>query len=183
MYREEFMFAHLPQELQTVWADIEAVWEQDPVHVRLLLKDKSDKEKQSLFLYALSGTTFSINTALRMCGVGKRVFDRWRKDPGFMELMEQIDWHRKNFLEDKLLGLVNANNAAAIMWVNKVQNRDRGYGEVVEVVGNVSHTHTHAALDLTTLDLPPDVMDQVVAAMLKAQGVSNDGVIEGNVIK
>lgn len=174
--REEWVFARLEPHLKALWMDIESLWETNPESLFDRLRGVKETEKQSLFLYALSGTAFSTNTAMSMVGIGKKTLDKWLDDPKFAELAAQIEWHKDNFIEDRFLGLIKSGYEPAILWATRTKLANRGYGQSVKVSGEVEHTHT-IGINLHSLGLPPELMDAVVASMLSGPRVGPDGLI------
>ena len=126
-------------------------------------------------MYALAATTYSASKACVMLNISKKTFEYWCQDPEFHELWSEIEWHKKNFCEDKLMELVANGWPAAVIMVNKTLNSDRGYGNKLQVTGSIQHTHV--SIDLGRLNLPDEVMDVVVGAMLTAPGVAEDGLV------
>lgn len=173
----EYIFARLPEPLQLVWDEILSVWNEPLAHIKIerALEGRGKKERQHLFLYALAATTYSASRACVMLNISKSTFDYWCQDPDFHALWNEVEWHKKNFCEDKLMELVASGWPAAVIMVNKTLNSDRGYGNKLQVTGNIQHTHV--SIDLGKLDLPSDVMDAVVLAMLKGPGVAEDGLV------
>ena len=173
----EYIFARLSPELQLIWDDILLVWNEANGHIKIekALEGKGKRERQHLFLYALAATTYSASKACVMLNISKATLDYWSQDPDFHELWNEIEWHKKNFCEDKLMELVNAGWPAAVIMVNKTLNADRGYGNKLQVTGNIQHTHV--TVDLGRLNLPDEVMDTVVQAMLNGPGVAEDGLV------
>lgn len=184
--REEWVFARLEPHLRALWMDIEALWESETSRHQIFdrVRDVPDDERQAVFLYALASSTFSVNAAMQMVGIGKKTMDRWLDDPNFAELVSQVEWHKDNFIEDRFLGLVRAGYEPAIMWAARTKLAARGYGQSVKVSGEVAHTHA-VGVNLYSLGLPSDLLDQVVSAMLSGTKVGPDGllvdVIEGSV--
>jgi hypothetical protein len=97
-------------------------------------------------VYALVNGHFHLSEACRKVSITKKTLYRWMgEEPEFRELVDEIQWHKKNFFEAALCKQVAEGNAAVIIHANKTVNRDRGYGTEVgiDVGGRVDHKHEH----------------------------------------
>lgn len=136
--------------------------------VDAILLGKSKKIRQELFVHTLAATTFDINEACRTTGVNRAQLEEWRmRDFEFRQMVQEIEFIKKNWYEAALHSLVQDRNPGAVMFVNKTQNRDRGYGE------KVTHEHTgtiaHVAVNIDDLDLPIDTRRTILDALRKKQ--------------
>jgi len=158
-----YVMERLSPESRKVWDDIQ-FWEDNFTKVEAILDGKAKRIRQELFIHALVTNCFDVSTALRVTGVSRGMLDKWRNDIGFRQLLEDIHWHKKNFFETALIKLVQDGNPAAVMFVNKTINRDRGYQEKVEV----QHTGTiSTGVDIETLDLDLGTRKAILLAMRK----------------
>lgn len=164
---KEYMLNRIPKELKDTWDKITALEHADSgaEKIKLMLDNKGEKARQHLFIYAWTSSNYSLSAALSKTCVTKGTFDRWcTDDPDFLELIEEIEWHKKNFLEDCLMEAVADGNAPCIIHANRTKNRDRGYGDVVKVVSTVEHKHT-LAVDISELNLSVDVLREISKAL------------------
>ena len=85
----------------------------------------------------------------------------------FAKLIDELKWQQKNYYEQALVDLVAKGDAYAITFVNRTVNRDRGYGDKIEVEhsGTIQHNHT---IDLSKLNLSLSCRKEILAAV-KAQ--------------
>jgi hypothetical protein len=152
-----YFYSQLDPRLQALWNEIENANNLGGGIAQLdaILGDHGTKARQSLYLHALISSHFSPTRAMEKVGIDKRTLDHWiNNDPDFPELVEQIQYHKKNYFEEALVKLVEAGDKSAILHANRSVNRDRGYGRhsdmTVTVNGNVNHNHV---LDLSELNL------------------------------
>lgn len=147
---EEYVYGHLDPRARKHWDKIMEVWKSKASpdrrdKLRQVLKGTQNASKnvrQGLFVHAWIKTGFNGTQASMLSGVPYRTYMAWAKfDPHFQHLLEEIDWHRKNFFESALIKLVRKGNPAAVVHAAKTQLADRGYGTKVEFTGQMTHTH------------------------------------------
>ena len=172
----EYVFNRLPPDLKELWEEI-AECETAPnglLRMEAMFAEQGIRVRQHLFLYALTSTNFNASEACRRVGISKSTLDDWvRRDPKFAELMDEIHWHKGNFFEDKLITLVNAYEPTAVIMANKTFNKDRGYGQTVEVKHSGHVNHAHAVVTVGELQLPLGVRQAILVAMRDHQQQSN----------
>lgn len=164
---QEYVYDRLPEHLRAVWDEIQQCQTEPNAigRIEALLKDQGRRGRQHLFLYALVNSNFDLSEACKCVQIHRRTLDRWvTTDPGFAELLDEIDWHKANFFEGALVALVRAGVPAAVMFANRTFNAKRGYGTTkqvnVSVNGEVNHTHTAVPID--DLNLPLEVRKQML---------------------
>ena len=169
---EEYVFNKLPPELQDLWEDINRPRTEPNAISRLesALEDSGRLGHQQLFLYALVHANFDLAKACKLTNVSKKKLDHWvRHDPRFGELLQEMEWHKKNFFEGALIDLVARGETAAVLFANKTYNADRGYGNKKEITKNVNVSgtvnHNHTAVPINELDLPLETKKQLLAAI------------------
>lgn len=155
----EYVYDQLPEHLKPVWEAILDPTNNPITYVERMLKDCGKRGRQHLFLHALVHYNWNATEACRAVNIRKITFDRWvTDDPGFGELVREMDWHKKNFFEAQLISLVKAGDPALVKFVNQTYNADRGYGTKKEVRKsvdvNVRGQVGHAVVTLDDLDLP-----------------------------
>ncbi len=171
---EQYVYRHLSTELKPLWDKLVTLKEEKTLSIEKiedLLGGRGRQTRQRLFVHALVHSAFSTSKALEMVGVSKKRLDKWvEEDLGFRELLEEIQWHKKNFFEDQMLMLVKMGNPAAIIHANKSQNADRGYGDKLHIEGNVNHTHTHFLVDVSKLKtLDVETLEKIEKAIEVAE--------------
>jgi hypothetical protein len=117
---------------------------------------------------------FNPSKALKTLGLSKARLDKWvSDDPDFAKLVDEIHWHKKNFYESKFNQAVNDGELPAVLHAAKTILSDRGFGDKrkVEISGTIQHNVT--VLDVAQLDLPLDVMTQLLGAW-RAKAVAVD---------
>lgn len=132
----EYVYHRLPEELQELWEKINALDTHELCTNRLdaMLEGHGARARQQLFIYAMIACNFDPSQAMRKCGIGLAHVRRWqREEPHFQELLDEIQYHKKNFFENALVKLVKRGDPSAVIFVNRTINRDRGYNEKVDV--------------------------------------------------
>lgn len=157
-----YVFSQLSEQAQATWKEISATksWEE----VDAIFSRRTKRIRQELFVYALANSSYDLSSACRMVGIRRDQLAKWRHDLGFMQLLEEIKWHKKNFFESALVQLVEERHPGAVMFVNRTLNADRGYSEKLQV------EHTGAIqneIDWNTLELDPETKRKVLEAIRK----------------
>jgi hypothetical protein len=136
-----------------------------------LTRNRTEKDKQQLFLHCLFSSHFDLSGAMRLCNVSKKRFDIWTTaDPDFARLWDEIEFHKKNFYEAAYHDLIAERNPAVVLHAMKTKNADRGYGDApvtVNLNGKVDHAHQHEhrhVIDLESLKLPLETRRQILDA-------------------
>jgi len=178
----EYIFGKLPLHLQELWEEITwAEVELNPIkRVEALLVDHGKRARQHLFIHALVASNFNVSASCSKVNISRKTFEHWvTNEPDFAELMDEMTWHKKNYFESALIRLVARGDTSAILFVNRTQNRDRGYNDkqVVEHQGTINHNHTVIQVD--KLDLPLDVRRTILEAV-RAQ--RHQEAIDGKVV-
>lgn len=172
----EYVYKNLEDDLRVIWDEIMDCDKAKTPLARMEAKLKSAGKmgRQNLFLYALVHTNFNFSEALRLCNISRSIVERWiAQDPDFGRLMDEIEWHKKNFFEGALTALVKEGHPGAVLFVNKTYNADRGYGpqrKVIDKNVNVSvkgglENHTTKTIKLDDLDLPIEQRKNILRAL------------------
>ena len=177
----------LPPELRELWEELSED-KSDREAVMYNLATRGDFDKQRLLVHALSVTRFDLNACCKMLDISKAQLDKWAKDdPRFAKLWDEVYFQKRNFVESKLMDLVEDGNAKAIIFANERLNREQ-YGQKIEVTGQVSHIHAH--IDVSKLDLDPETKSKILLACKQAGMLDMDGLliedrqtVEGQVVK
>lgn len=171
--------ARLPARLQLIWEELEesAAAGSGVEAVEDLLWGEGLRARQHLWLHALLKTNFNVTKACHLLNVTKRDVESWvRGDPGFQELLDEVQHMKKDFVEAQLMGRIAAGDTAAIIYASKCLNRDRGYDPAVEV-RNLGLTLT-AEVKLEDLDLSLDerrkLLDRVRGKLPPKEVISAD---------
>jgi transposase len=167
---KRYVFGRLPKKLQRLWTKIDAIdlsrgecrtGYETTIRV---FAGKSKRVRQRLFLYAWTQSNFSISVALRKVCVSRATFEKWKQEPEFQDLVQEIEWHRKNFFEDALTNLVQLGDSSATIFANKTQNADRGYNDK----STVEHKHSGSIdvniIDIDKLGLPLNIRKTILQA-------------------
>lgn len=161
-----YVFSRLSKEAQAVWEKIQA-YDQSSQHdlVDQLLDGHKTEIRQELFVHALVHSSFDASTACRMVRIPRTTLESWRQnDLHFRQLMEEIQWHKKNFFERSLIDLVEEHHPGAVLFVNRTVNADRGYTEKLELSQN-NNGANNGAIDFDTLELDLDTRKKILDAI------------------
>jgi hypothetical protein len=170
----------LPGDLKELWEELSGeVTAKEAVLYNL--STRGDFDKQRLLIHALSVTRFDLNKCCRMLDISKAQLDEWAKnDPRFVKLWEEIHFQKQNFLESALMEKVAEGDTKTIIFANQTLNRDRGYGQKIEVTGQVNHVHGH--IDLSELDLDMETRNKILLAVKRAGKLDMDGLLAEDVV-
>jgi hypothetical protein len=163
---KDYVFQRLPDKLQALWDEIMELDEADSgqAAIEALLKKNGTRARQNIFVHAMTSSNFSLSQALHKANMSKALLDYWIKtEPEFALLLEELNWHKKNFFEDKLSQLIDGGDPMCTVFANRTYNKDRGYGETkmqhLHVTGEVQST---TVLKLDELDLPPEITSMIL---------------------
>ena len=163
---KSYVKGRMNSKVRAIWDKIE-VWAEDDdgqKRIKALLNGYPIKVRQSLFFHAWVSHSFNASSACRFVGINKTTLEKWKLMPQFIRLMDELKFHRNNFFEEKLIDQVAMGDPSAIQFVNRTANRDRGYGEKIEVenTGTVKH---ELVLDLDKLSLSLACRKEILDAM------------------
>ena len=166
-----YVFKQLSPEAREVWKQVQFWTDSNASYEKIesILGGKSKKLRQELFVHALVHSNFDVSTACTMVGVTRRCLEHWRKDLEFRQLIEEIQWHKKNFFERALVDLVEIRHPGATIFVNKTMNADRGYSEKLQVEHSGSVT---TGVRIEDLDLDLETRKKILLA-IRDVGVEN----------
>jgi hypothetical protein len=141
----------------------------------LNLATNGDRARQRMFLHAVVESRFNVPKVCKLLGIGKKTLDTWtRTSPEFRELLESINWAKREFVEAKLMELVDTGSERATIEANKSLNREV-YGDVTRVEGTIDHRHAVALIDVTALKLNLETRVQLLEAVRDAGLIDADG--------
>lgn len=164
----DYVYERLSPELRRVWDEIE-FWQehaQGPEKIEGILGKESVKVRQHLWMHAMLVSDFNGSDACRMVNISKRTLDKWlAEDPDFPALVDELNYHKKNFFESQMIRMGKAFSEKAVIHANKTLNRDRGYGEKISVEHSGSVQHNHLMIPLERLDLDVDTLLKIETAM------------------
>lgn len=143
----------------TFWKDTDSTYER----MEKIFNGKTVRLRQELFIHALVSSNYDVSNACKMVGVNRGTLREWQNsDLAFRQLFEEIQWHKKNFFERHLIGLVEERHPAAVMFVNRTVNADRGYTEKLQI----EHTGSKdGMIDLDTLKLDFETRRKILEAV------------------
>jgi hypothetical protein len=160
-----YVYKHLSAEAKQVWEKIQ-FWEGNQStasKIESILSSRPTKLRQEIFVHALIHYGFNLSEACRIACVSRATMEKWKQsDLEFQQMIEEIEWHKKNFFEHALTDLVTMRNPGAVMFVNRTKNADRGYNEKIQV----EHTgEIKTGIDIDQLELPMETRKQILYAV------------------
>lgn len=160
---KNYIISHLSQENRVLWDRLIKMSTLEEINA--IFKRKPNKVRQQLFCHAILHTGYDLSKACFMVGINRVKLEGWRQDPVFLQMLEEIQFHKKNFFEHALIGLISDGYPGAIIYANRTINRDRGYDEKV----TIENTNTGITVDwdIGNLDLDLPTMKKVLAAVEK----------------
>ena len=91
-------------------------------------------QKKQLMLTSLGNQLGIVSISCKQVGISRETHYKWmREDEKYKKDVEDVVYYTKDFLENALLKLVKEGNPMITWNANKTRNRDRGYGEHVEM--------------------------------------------------
>lgn len=84
-------------------------------------------DKQELYLQSLENSLGIISVALRVSGVEKDEYISWLDNKEFTRRLELVGETSIDYVENKLLGLINKGDLSAIQFFLKTKGKKRGY--------------------------------------------------------
>jgi transposase len=156
---QDYIYEQLSYKNRKLWKKINSLHrnkkkrDDNIERIEALLEKRGKHARQSLFMHAWVSSNFSISKALRKVNISRSTFELWKKDTEFHILFKEMEWHKKNFFEEYLCKIVKGGNPAAIIFANKTYNRDRGYGDKLEVDMNLSGELDANVISVDTLNL------------------------------
>lgn len=167
--QKEYVFGKLPENLQKYWDELEALGKGNQRAVAKFIDDRGEGFRKAVLIHSYA-ETYNLNLAMKKAGCSRHVLEKWLAgDKNFNALWHEIFFYKKNDLETALMDKVKEKDTQAILFANKTLNYDRGYADVSKVEHTHSHESNQQTLDLTTLNLPPDVQQQIVKAIALKQ--------------
>ncbi len=160
-----YVFGRLPDDLKKTWNEINRLdrARSGTEAVEAILAERGKRARQHLLLYAILTSSFSISASLRKVNINRATFDRWiREDREFARLVTEVNEIKADFFESHLVRLVKSGDTAATIFANRTFNRERGYGEKIDV--NMSGRVDHR-IDISDLDLPIKTRREILAAV------------------
>lgn len=133
--------------------------------------DMTDAEKD--FIERLKDNRGIVGAACRSLGISRATYYNWKKKhPDFAEAAETEISAQVDYVEDRLLDLIETGETAAIIFYMKTKGRDRGYGE--KYVPEVEHVEPVRKIDPRTAHTLGGYKASIVKA-LKERGTYDKG--------
>lgn len=169
-YVQEYIYAKLPADLKRVWDKLESLQASGDNSLESIgdvLERESTINKQYLFIHALACSNFNQTAACSRIGISSNTLKKWKMDIRFCSMLDEIEFHKKNFVETALMNSIAAGEVASIIFASKTLNRDRGYNDREY---EVKHELTvNSALDIDALELDFETKKKILEAVEKAK--------------
>jgi hypothetical protein len=173
-----YILANLSKQARAIWDKITKLSTYEEVDAAF--KGKPLRLRQQLFCTAVLYTSHDYAKALRIVGVPYNDFMKWRTDPEFTQMLEELQWHKKQFFHKSLMGLVAEGHPGAVIFVNRTVNADMGFSERLDLnLGG--QTQGAGDYPLDELGLPAAVLKQVLDAIERKKAADIEaGIIEAD---
>lgn len=162
---QKYILGNMSKEARLIWEDIHMTIEEDVPRTPAVMRHASLKLKKEIFLQALVTGSYNLSKACVVAGVSVKDYDTWgRNDPEFKMLLDEVQQHKKDFFEQKLVELCDAGHPSAIIFVNRTLNADRGYTERLQIEDG---RESSANFNLNELDLDIETRKKILEAIRK----------------
>jgi hypothetical protein len=174
---QEYVYARLPNDLQQLWDKIAYWFEHANGYERItaILSGQTTRARQYLWIHAMVSCNFNASDACHRVCVSRKELIQWETEEEFTALMDELQFHKQNFVEGALMDLTAMRNPVAVTFANKTLNKNRGYSEKLHVEhnhsGTIIHKHAHI-ISVDKLNLPFDVRCQLLDAVRGAKQVT-----------
>ena len=165
----DYIYDRLAPDLRYIWNQIEKIDELKGGvdKIEALLEKGGKRVRQNLFIHAWTSGNFSISGAMRKVNMSRDTFYKWKKDPEFAKLVEEVDIIRGDFIEGHHMELIAKGDTAATIHASKTFNRNRGYGDKLDL--KVSGELDSIVMTLGELKLPLEVRKELLKAIRKSK--------------
>lgn len=169
-----YILANLSPQARATWDKITKL--ETYAEVDACFKGKPLRLRQQLFCTAVLYTGHDYAKALRMVGVPYGEFMKWRQDAEFCQMLEELQWHKKQFFHKSLMGLVAEGHPGAVIFVNRTVNADMGFSERLDLNVVGGQAGNDVRYELEQLNLPTSVLKTVLEAIERKN--KEDGIVE-----
>jgi hypothetical protein len=179
----DWVYARLPPEVQVIWNRINKYEKvkNGVARIEAMLENTGKQARQQLFLHAYIVGGFNVSEACRKTNTCRKVWEQWYKtDPDFHTIMDEMLEHKKNFMEGALMDLIAMRDTSAVIFANKTFNADRGYAPKMQLDVKGEINHTHKVLQVSKLQLPPEVKRVLAKAIQQYEKENSNGTVNGH---
>jgi hypothetical protein len=159
---QDYIYGHLPLHLKKVWRKMQKIRKEKNAQkkMELLFQNNGEDARKYLFLHSLSVSHFNPTVACKKLCISRKVFTKWcTEDPVFAEHVNEIEWHKDNFIEGKVMEKAGEGNVPILMQLAKSRLAGRGYGDKsqLEITGSVQHSQV---MDIS--QMPKKLQDMIL---------------------
>ncbi len=170
---QEWVIGRLTPKAREVWDSI-MFWQEhrdEYVKIRQVMAGQTEHIRKMVWLHAFVKSRYTISGACRLVGVSRQKVDQWRADGEFGRMVKEIIDMQGDFIEEALMDLVAARDTGAVIFASRTKNRDRGYGDKIDInhTGKVSHEHEFK-MDRLLQMVSTSAQAELVEAMEKIEG-------------
>ncbi len=139
---DEWIISKLTPQSREVWESLMFWQEHRDAGEKLagITKPLTLAMKQRIFLYALIRGRFSVSAACSVTGIPRRTVDSWKIQGKFKDLFDEVMTMQNDFIEEALMDLVAMRDTGAVIFASRTKNKERGYGDKLEINQNISGT-------------------------------------------
>lgn len=156
----EYIYGRLSNEAKRVWDNLQDCMANEDhgastaERVDAVFADKGMKMRKLMFLHALVQHNYNISEACRMVNTSITIINRWKADPQFCRLFDEMTFHQKNFIEGALMKKVAEGDTTAVIFAAKAKLAERGYTDKKVIEGKIDHNHNHQHTMINIDELP-----------------------------
>jgi len=171
----EYIYGHLSPEMKEVYDRLERYEKAGNVSkIEELMNRKGRRFRQRMLIHAWASLNFSLSAALKRCGVPYQMFLRWkREDLEFAQLLDEIEFHKKNFYEEALNKQIAMGDSTCIIFANRTINADR-FPEPKQQINIQKQIHHQIDIvQVSQLNLPVEVKRLLLEEVRRVKSVGS----------
>jgi hypothetical protein len=132
---QEWVIGRLTPKAKEVWESIMFWQEHEDEYgkIKQVIGHQTEHIRQRVWLHAFIRCKFSMSAACKLVGVSRQVVDQWRLNGDFKRMVDEILEMQGDFIEEALMDLVAARDTGAVIFASRTKNRDRGYGDRLDI--------------------------------------------------
>lgn len=172
-----YIYKMLSPEAKEVWKELNRVVKNSSYvdRVEALFEKNGTLMRQHLFIHALVLNSYNMSKAMRKLAISKKTLDKWKFDKQFSDLLDEINFHKGQLFESKLVDAVVEGDTSLVRFANERFNREI-YGNKIDInhSGNINNTTTQLNVPIMELELDLDTKKKVLQALEKWEAKQND---------
>jgi hypothetical protein len=147
---QEWVIGRLTPKARDVWDSIMFWQEHREEYERIhgVISTQTEHIRQRVWLHAFVKCKFSMSAACKLTGISYHAVKLWKQNGDFKKMVDEILNMQGDFIEEALMDLVAARDTGAVIFASRTKNRDRGYGDKLDInqtiSGTVNVNHTYS---------------------------------------